>query len=100
MGGALYRKIAGKIGGSYYDGGTVINLPSRTIYLYVTRACSVALQKGLATAINKCILNINSKGAASFRVSAYAGSSEIVCRCFDEKTFSRWKRVSSLGFGY
>jgi hypothetical protein len=46
---------------------TVINLPSRTIYLYVMRACSVALQRGLAKAINKRILNINSRSLGSAR---------------------------------
>jgi hypothetical protein len=41
--------------------GTVINLSARTIYFYVMRACSVALQKGVARAINKRILSINSR---------------------------------------
>ena len=53
------RKIIHKL--AKKASGTVIHLPARTIYLYTMRACSVALQKGVARAINMRILNMNSR---------------------------------------
>lgn len=44
-----------------HKSGQVINLPKRRLYLYVMRSCSVALQKGVATAINKRTLAINQR---------------------------------------
>jgi hypothetical protein len=59
------RKIIHKL--AEHASGTIINLPSRTIYLYTMRACSVALQKGIAYAINTRILQTNSRNLASAR---------------------------------
>jgi hypothetical protein len=41
--------------------GSVVNLPKRTLYMYTMRACSVALQKGLASAIVHRTRSINQR---------------------------------------
>ena len=41
--------------------GNVVSIPKRTLYMYTMRACSVALQKGVASAINIRTKSINDR---------------------------------------